>query len=96
LGANPDAGFTQIIYSLSEPFMAPFFAVFGTTQVNGSVFEWSALLAIIVYALLAWGIGALVSAVTPRASAGTVETMEEAHDEAAHEHEQDMTDVHRT
>ncbi len=78
-GTNPDAGFTQLIYGLTAPLMAPFFAVFGTTQSGTAVFEWSALLAIAVYALIAWGIAALISAVTPRSSAGTVETVEEVH-----------------
>lgn len=85
LGANQDAGFTQLILGLSAPFMAPFVAVFGATQIEGSVFEWSALLAIAVYALLAWGIVALIDAVTPRASAGTVETVEEVHEDTAQE-----------
>jgi uncharacterized protein YggT (Ycf19 family) len=81
-GANPDAGFSQLIYTLSEPFMRPFHAVFGTTEIEGAVFEWSALLAIAVYALIGWGIAALVTAVTPRARAGTVETTEEVHEDA--------------
>ncbi len=82
LGANESAGFTQMVYAWSAPFMAPFDAVFGETSVNGSTFEWSALLAIAVYALLAWGISALVEAVTPRASAGTIETHETVEDQA--------------
>lgn len=86
-GANSSAPFTQMIYALTAPLMAPFFAVFGTTKVNGSTFEWSALLAIAIYALLAWGIGALIDAVTPRASAGTVETNEVVEGEAEEERE---------
>lgn len=77
LGANQDAGFVQMIMALSAPFMAPFIAVFGTTVMNGSVFEWSALLAVVMYALLAWGVVALIEAVSPRYSASTVETYEE-------------------
>lgn len=73
LGANADAGFVEIVYSLAAPFMAPFEAVFQTQQVEGAVFEWSVLLAIVVYMLLAWGIASLVAAVTPRYSAGTIE-----------------------
>lgn len=84
--ANPEAGFSQLIFGLSTPFMVPFFAVFGATQIGGAVFEWSALLAIAVYALLAWGIAALVDAVTPRSHAGTVETIEEVREDESHEH----------
>lgn len=73
LGANPDAGFTQIILNLSALPMAPFLAVFPAAHVKGSVFELSALLAILIYALIAWGIVALIRAASPRESAGTVE-----------------------
>ena len=30
LGANPDAGFAQFIYSITKPFIAPFVGLFGT------------------------------------------------------------------
>ena len=53
LAANPDAAFTSFMYQLSEPFVAPFQGVFPTPASNGSVFEFSSLLAIIVYILLA-------------------------------------------
>ena len=56
LGANPVAGFTSFIYGISYPFAAPFLSVFKITDVNGSVFEWTTLLAILVYWLIAWGI----------------------------------------
>ena len=53
LGANPAAGFTKFIYGITYPFAEPFLAVFRRTQVEGSVFEWSTILAMIVYWLLA-------------------------------------------
>ena len=56
LGANPAAGFSNFIYSLSYPFTLPFSAVFGTSQVSGSVFEWTTLLAMAVYWLVAFGL----------------------------------------
>ena len=55
-GANPAAGFTHFIYNLSFPFLTPFFAVFPTTAVEGSVFEWTTLLAMFVYWLIALAI----------------------------------------
>jgi hypothetical protein len=72
-GANPDAGFVQMVYGISGVFMAPFLAVFPSQNVSAAVFEWSALLAIAVYALIAWGIVQLVSAVSPRENVSTVE-----------------------
>lgn len=94
LGANPSAAFTQLIYQLSAPFMAPFEAVFGDTVARGAVFEWSALLAIVIYALIAWGIASLITAVTPRASAGTVEVIEDVHSDAEHEGVGTRQDTH--
>lgn len=55
-GANPAAGFTDFVYTLSYPFAAPFLNVFGITQVEGAVFEWTTLLAMAVYYLVALGI----------------------------------------
>jgi len=56
LAANPAAGFTDFVYDLSRPFAAPFLNVFRVTRVEGSVFEWTTLLAMLVYWLVAWGI----------------------------------------
>lgn len=56
LQANPDAVFTSIIYTLSGIFSAPFTAVFQNDSLSGSVFEWTSLLAMLVYWLLALGI----------------------------------------
>lgn len=56
LGANSGAAFTQFVYGLSEPFVAPFRYVFGSPSVFGSTIEWSTLLAMLVYWILAWGI----------------------------------------
>lgn len=56
IGANPEAGFTSFIYAITWPFAAPFLAVFPRTTVQGSVFEWTTLLAMLVYWLIAVGI----------------------------------------
>ncbi len=55
-GANPDAAFTVFIYNISGFFVAPFEAVFGVTTFRGTVFEWTTVLAMIVYWILAWAI----------------------------------------
>jgi uncharacterized protein YggT (Ycf19 family) len=56
MGANPEAGFTSLIYAITWPFTAPFLAVFSRTTVQGSIFEWTTLLAMLVYWLIAVGI----------------------------------------
>lgn len=53
LGANPAAGFTNFIYDVTYPFVAPFINVFRVTRVEGNVFEWTTLLAMLVYWLAA-------------------------------------------
>ena len=56
LGANPGAAFSDFIYSLSYIFVWPFAAVFPNNYVQGSIFEWTTLLALVVYWLLATAI----------------------------------------
>lgn len=56
LQANPGAIFTDIIYATSGVFAWPFMAVFNNSSVSGSVFEWTTLLAMLVYWLVALGI----------------------------------------
>jgi hypothetical protein len=56
LAANPDAGFTSFIYGVTYVFAAPFLSVFRITQIAGSVFEWTTILAMLVYLIVAYGI----------------------------------------
>ena len=80
LGANATAGFVQFVYGVSGVFMAPFATIFGAPRISGAVFEWSALVAIAIYALVAWGIVALIRAVNPRESSATVERVQKDDD----------------
>lgn len=56
LGANPSAGFSNFIYGATYIFAAPFLNVFHITYVEGSIFEWATLLAMLVYWVIATGI----------------------------------------
>jgi len=76
LGANAQAGFAQWIYQTSRIFMSPFNAIFGTKIVDGAIVEWSALVAILVYALIAYLIVRVVDALSPSYSSETVERVE--------------------
>ena len=60
LGANPGAGFTELVYSIAAVPLAPFLYVFGNNSSGVGVIEWSTLLAMVVYWLLAWGIVKLI------------------------------------
>lgn len=56
LGASTAAGFTSFIYTITDPLVLPFMSVLGVSRLEGSLFEWVSLLAMLVYALLGWGI----------------------------------------
>jgi uncharacterized protein YggT (Ycf19 family) len=56
LGANEDSPFVNLIYSLSRVFVLPFRGIFAEPNLGASVFEWSALVGIVVYSLLAYGL----------------------------------------
>lgn len=58
IGANPAAGFTDFVYRAAEPLLAPFFNVVRNARADasGGVFEWTTLIAMVVYWLLAWAV----------------------------------------
>ena len=60
LGANPSAGFAEFIYGVTYPLVLPFMNLFGTPQTQGSVLELNSIVALIVYAVVAWLLTKLV------------------------------------
>ena len=65
LGANQGSDFVGFIYGLSGIFVAPFFGIFGEPTFGQSHFETSALVAIVVYALIVVGIARLITVTRP-------------------------------
>ena len=68
LGANPANAFVSWTYSWSAPFVAPFAGIFGQSStvtghgtVTSSVFDWTALIALVVYGLFLAVVSALLS-----------------------------------
>ena len=60
LGANTDNGFITFLYNLSHIFVGPFNGIFNDqTLGRAGVFEVSTIIAMLVYALIAWGIVSL-------------------------------------
>lgn len=60
LGANQFNGFVMFLYGLSHVFVAPFNGIFNDQALGtGSVFEISTLIAMLLYALIAWGLVSL-------------------------------------
>jgi uncharacterized protein YggT (Ycf19 family) len=57
LGASTANGFANFIFNVSTPFVAPFNGIFNDQALSRvGVFEISTLLAMVIYALIAWGI----------------------------------------
>ena len=63
LSANPNAGFTQFIYDMTQPFVTPFEGIFPAPSAAGSYFDTAAIVALIVWALVTWGITAIIDAI---------------------------------
>lgn len=62
LAANQGNAFVDFIYNLSAVFAAPFYGIFSYQPTYGSsTFEVSSLVAIIIYALIAWGLAKLLT-----------------------------------
>ena len=63
LGANPQNGFANFIYTTSHPFVAPFFNLFNYNVIQSGVsrFEIYTLIAMAVYAAIAWGLASLLN-----------------------------------
>lgn len=66
LGANQGVSFTDLIYSMSAPLVAPFVGIFGEPAYGQSVFEVSSLLAIVIYVLIGWGVTKLLTLARPQ------------------------------
>lgn len=64
-GANQGSDFVGFIYGLSGVFAAPFFGMFGEPTFGASHLDSSALVAIIVYALVTVGIVKLITLTRP-------------------------------
>ena len=63
LGANPLNAFADLVYSLSNPFVAPFRGLLqvGAVELGVSRFEFETLIAVVVYTLIGWGIVKLIN-----------------------------------
>lgn len=56
MGANPAAGFSSFVYGITYIFATPFLSVFRISQVAGSILEWTTILAMFVYWVVAFAI----------------------------------------
>ena len=56
IGANPASPIAAFIYGVTSLFLFPFTGLTGTPAAGGMVLEISSVIAIVVYALIAWAI----------------------------------------
>jgi uncharacterized protein YggT (Ycf19 family) len=61
IGVNAANPFAALIYSVSNPLVAPFASLTGAPAAGGMVLEISSVIAMLVYLLIGWGIERIVS-----------------------------------
>ena len=64
LGASSQSAFVNFIYQVSSVMVAPFTGIFGDTGSQTNKFETASLVAIVVYAVIGWGIVVLIRIIT--------------------------------
>lgn len=65
LGASPQAGFANFIYTITAPLAVPFQGIVGTSVTGNSFLEWSTIIAAFVYLCVAWGLVYLLNLIYP-------------------------------
>lgn len=63
-GASASSAFVNFIYQVSGVLVAPFQGIFGNGGSKGNSFETADLVALVVYAVIGWGIVVLIRIVT--------------------------------
>lgn len=57
-------GFADLLYSITDPLVAPFRGIFAAPKIDGAYFDTASIVAIIVYALLGWVVARLIDLAT--------------------------------
>jgi len=63
LGANPAAGFTKLVTGITQPLVLPFTAMFGSPSFGQSLIDSAALVGLVVYPVVGYGLVKLLKAV---------------------------------
>ena len=77
IGANPAAFFSQLIFGVTDVFLWPFFALVPNPAVGAFQLEITAIIGMIVYALIAWGLTRLLWVLFYRPNTSEVTTYRE-------------------
>lgn len=95
IGVNPANPFASILYGFSDIFVAPFANLTGTPSADGMVFEFTTLLAMLIYALVFYGIERLVYVIFYRQQ-GSVNVRQTTVTDHAPEETHTTTEVKKT
>jgi hypothetical protein len=63
-GASSQSAFVHLIYQVTDLLVAPFKGIFGNSGTGTNSFETASLVAIVVYAVIGWGIVVLIRIAT--------------------------------
>jgi hypothetical protein len=66
LAANQGNFFVDFVYALGGFFSAPFAGIFGSPSYGQFFFDTASVVAVVVYALLAWGLAKLITLTRPQ------------------------------
>ena len=81
MAANPNNPFAYLVFKLTDVFLKPFIGLTVTPQVEGVVFEISAVIAIFAYALLGWVLVRLVWLLFYHPTARSIRTVDQEHND---------------
>jgi uncharacterized protein YggT (Ycf19 family) len=80
LAADPNNPFASLVYNTTDLFLWPFEGLIANPSANGMVLEITSLIAILVYALLAWAIWRLIWVLFHNPSTGSTTIIERRHE----------------
>ena len=85
IGVNPGNTFASFLYTLTDFFVRPFASLTGAPAAAGMVFEFSTILAMIIYALVGWALVRIVYVLfyRPRGPVSVKQTIVDQHIPAA-------------
>lgn len=90
IAVNPENPFAAFLYAVTDLFLWPFASLVASPSVNGNVLEISSLIAMIIYALIAWALERIVYLLfyRPRGVVQTRQTVvaERSHPKVEEEH----------
>ncbi len=76
IAANPDSPFSQLVYTFTDLYMWPFAGLTSSPSAGGMILEVPAIIAMFVYALLAWVLISVVGILFARSNARNVTVFE--------------------